>query len=171
MLAVHPQFHPTLVFLLDRASYRFTDYAVRGAFAFVTHLHLVFRPAQVPAQPISSLTPRLTHFVLDADVPRAEDLLLFTRDVRAFLSRAAPLARLVVRTVRVPGGVKADGLKASVAELAAMLKDRRLCIDDSGEAQEHTHDSLRMLMRHDVRADEALFAEGTPCWDPARLLR
>ncbi|KZV91697.1 hypothetical protein EXIGLDRAFT_836910 [Exidia glandulosa HHB12029] len=166
VLAVHPEYKPKLVFLLDRASYRFTDYAVRGAFANVTHLHLVFRPSQVAAQPISSLTPRLTHFVLDADVPREEDMLLFIRDVRNFLLRSSPLQRLVVRTVRVAGGVKAAGLKANVAELAEMMKDRRLCIDDSGEAREHTHDSLRMLMRQDVRADQALFEEGAPCWNP-----
>ena len=156
------------MFLLDQLSYRFTDYSVRGAFSNVTHLHLVFRPSQVPVQPISSLTPRLTHFILDADVPRAESMLLFLRDVRAFLSsRSSPLVRLVVRTVRVTGGVEARSLRSNVTELAEMMKDTRLCIDDSGEAREHTHNSLRALMRHDVRASEVLFHQGVPCYNPS----
>lgn len=167
VLAVSQSFRPTLVFLLDRASYRYTDYAVRGSFAAVTHLHLVFRPAQVPAQPISSLTPRLTHLILDADVPRAEDLLLFMRDVQAFLlARLPSLKRVVVRTVRTPGGVEADGLRASVRQVAGMLRDPRLCIDDRAEAREHTHERMRLLVRQDVRAEEALFDEGVQCWPP-----
>ncbi|EJD40247.1 hypothetical protein AURDEDRAFT_153601 [Auricularia subglabra TFB-10046 SS5] len=167
VLAVSQQFRPTLVFLLDRASYRYTDYAVRGSFAAVTHLHLVFRPAQVPAQPISSLTPRLTHLILDADVPRSEDLLLFMRDVQSFmLARLPGLKRVVVRTVRTPGGVESDGLRAAVQQVARMLRDPRLCIDDRAEAREHTHERMRLLVRQDVRAEEALFEEGVQCWSP-----